>query len=187
MIAVAHLEFDRLQAGHTRGQRQPLGKAGFDPLNACCVVAVRGWYAPQLSLVSHGHSCTPLARHSCAPVHQPFPIQIGRSQTGHRLQRGLVPPKALQNEIWLCDQTAVQGGSHPLQTNPPCTAIFGASTSAPALARHFAPCSSVTPWPAPRQRHQVACAAHRSGKTVYASAAQPASAGKTPHRTGDAA
>ena len=97
--------------------------------------------------------------------------QKGRWQTGPRLQCGLVPPIALQNEIWLCQQTAVREGAAPLQTVPARTATFAAAS----------PCV------APRQRLSVVTAAHRSGKTRSATVLRSASAGKMPLRTGDAA
>lgn len=95
--------------------------------------------------------------------------QKGRWQTGPRLQRGLVPPNALQNEIWLCQQTAVREGAAPLQTEPARTAIFEAAS----------PCV------APRQRLSVVTPAHRSGKTWSASVILAATAGKSFDRTGE--
>jgi hypothetical protein len=97
--------------------------------------------------------------------------QKGRWQAGPRLQCGLVPPIALQNEIWFCQQTAVREGAAPLQTEPARTAIFEAAS----------PCD------APRQRLSVVTPAHRSGKTWSASLILAATAGKSFDRTGEAA
>jgi hypothetical protein len=112
------------------------------------------------------------------------PIQIGRSQTGPIFQRGFALPDALEHETCrsgACAPVAVREGIASLQTVLSRTATFVASAF--ALGQASAARSSS----APRQRLSVVTPAHRSGKTWSASVILAATAGKSVHRTGDAA